>query len=155
MTRDESLANAIAHLIRGRGGDALAEAQRWPGDWLARVVSWIAYSFFLYEPALAMDLYGGIPQFQAVASSDTVERWTLTGFGKLFRRERDAALDAWHRAVALAPDDKLVLLGWFMTAQLLGASLEERAEVTSRLSADMSHPAFHVAVALRNRPNQP
>lgn len=152
MTRDESLASAIAHLIRGRAADALTEAQRWPGDWMARVVSWLAYSFFLYEPSLAMELYGGIPQFEALAASDTVERWTMQGFGKLFRRERDAALDAWHHATALAPDDKLVLLGWFMTAQLLGASIEERAAATSRLAADMSHPAFRVAVALRNPP---
>jgi hypothetical protein len=148
--RDTALANGLIALLQGKGTEAVAQTEGWPGDWLARTIQFLAYSFYLYEPTRAMSLYGGVERFQAMAASETVERYVMRGFGAMFRREPDASLEAFRAAVALAPDDPFVLLGWFLSCQRHDAPIEERADASARLARDMKHPAFAAAVSLRN-----
>jgi Flp pilus assembly protein TadD len=112
------------------------------------------------EEPVDMPTYGRVgppdrPELDFPDHALTVEvgtqAWSHAGYGHMFRhpvRAYDKALDAYTRAIELAPDDALVLACRGDTLRLLGRYPEALADLTRAVEL---HPAFSAAHVCRAR----
>jgi hypothetical protein len=141
MTQDEGLTEALEHLLHGRGKEAVASASRWPNAWVARCITYLARSFFLFDPIGAAETFGGTEGLIRLSESGTVEWYFLRGFGFCFRRETQAAAEAFESALRIAPDDPFVQFGMAFLQQFGAASkYDAMLHVGRFLAAQAHHP---------------
>lgn len=138
--RTIELSLAMVALLRGDGATALARAERHRDAWQGRVFAFAACSLVLHEPGRAMAIYGGVPAFEAMASSDGVESHFLRGLSSMFMRKANEALESLEQAARHAPDDAFVAFA--LLALTTGPSWPSGVRVAAldRWSKHTAHP---------------
>jgi hypothetical protein len=108
---DHQLTVILALYLSRHWHEACVISEKWADvSWVARCVAFLCYSFFLYEPTKAVEMFGGIEQLQAMMESECVERYFLKGHGALIRGNWSLALSAFQRANSLLPQDPYISL---------------------------------------------
>jgi hypothetical protein len=105
---DQDLTDALDLLLRGYGQEAIEKAAPWTETWVAKCIIFLANSFFLLEPTEAVNTFGGDNGFKHMITSDCIERHFIQGYGRLLRREEEAAESNFESAMKLAPTDPFV-----------------------------------------------
>ena len=146
--RETELSLAMIALLRADGAVALARAERHRDAWQGRAITFAACSLFLHEPGRGMEIYGGVPGFEAMASSDSVESHFLRGVSAMFMRKAKDALASLERAAQLAPDDPFVAFA--MLALTTGPSWPPAARVAAleQWSKYTNHPLAGAAAIM-------
>jgi len=108
MDKNIDLTSALVKLIEGQGREAAELAARWPNQWVARCIIYLANSFFLYDPVTATEPFGGMEGINKLMESECVERYFLRGHSARFRKEPDVALSAFQSAAKLEPNNPFV-----------------------------------------------
>lgn len=145
--RQTELSLAMVALLRADGPAAIARAQRWTDGWVGRSITFSA-CMLMHEPARAMDVYGSVAQFEAMASAPTVEAHFGRGLATMFMRKAPEALAAFKAAATQAPSDPFV--AFCLVALTTGPSwpAAEQAEAAARFAAHADHPLHRAAAIL-------
>lgn len=121
--------------------DAVELARSWPSSWVSRAIIYLAQSFFLMEPAKAVELYGGLEGVREFFKSENVEHYFIRGYSRIFRGERQLALPAFRAAAKVEPENPYVLFSLIVCFKLEPSHSNELVAVLEKLKEwHPSHP---------------
>jgi hypothetical protein len=138
---EHQLTVCLLLFLARRAREAWALSQKWTADsWVARCVSFLCDSWYLFEPSRPTDVFGGIERVQSMMESECVEKYFLSGHSALLRKDPVSAVSAFRNAMLLAPQDPYVSVSLALAYSGQGQH-REAADLFSRLKASRpNHP---------------
>lgn len=140
MNEEKYLTRAMIKLIEGNGNEAVEAANFCPGSWVARCISSMACSFFLFEPTAGIEALGGLAEVQKLMQSERAEKYFLRGNSARFRKEPEAALADLRKAAELDPDNPFIQFSLMLVCAEQGLSDELQQTITLFIQAHPKHP---------------
>lgn len=118
---------------------------KWREHWLGRVIGFLAYSFFLFEPMEAVDLYGGPVVAMQALEAENAETYFLRGFSAVFRNEFDNSFNYFSRARELSPNDPFILFGLIVGLKVVDREKEVDEAILTMHAEFSNHPITALA----------